>query len=201
MLLGVIKEATRAHHNALEADLDIQACLSSRASWLWLLETFSGYWVPVEAALFAPPALAGWLPDAHLRLKSALLSRDIEALGGDAPRTSLCPELPPLTSLAEKFGSLYVLEGATLGGQIISRLASGHGYTPERGCAFFASYEGKIGPMWKTFCVQLEAYGTAHPHAHDVVVASAVETFARFGSWISRRKCGLAKTNDYAPKR
>lgn len=201
MLLGSLREATRASHDGLEASLDISEYLSTRESWLWLLETFFGFWVPVESKIFSPPEFSNWLPDADLRLKSVLLSGDIKALGGDPLQSEICQELPVFFSLEEKFGGLYVMEGATLGGQIISRLAAGHGYTAERGCSFFTSYGSNVGPMWKTFSAQLNEFGAAHTSSQDAVTAAAVDTFAKFDSWVSRRKRELSENDSDATKR
>lgn len=200
MILARLRAECAASHRALEDQVDIAACLSTREEWLWLHESFLGYWAPLEAALFSPSDLERWLPDAALRRKSALLEGDVDSLGGVSQDIAFCRHLPPLTSLAEKFGCLYVLEGSTLGGQIITRLAAEHSYTPPEGCRFFSSYGAQVGSMWKTFGERLEAYALAHPDSHAMVVGSAVETFARLGSWMATKKSERARDYDYARK-
>lgn len=201
MLSHILKQETRCYHEALEAQVDIPACLASPQAWLWLLETFYGYCSPMETALFSSPCFCEWVPDSHLRRKAEFLSSDIEALGGDTPHVPLCPDLPRLTSVAERFGSLYVMEGATLGGQIISRMAAERGYTPGRGCAYFSSYGDDVGAMWKAFGQHLERYRAAHPETQDAIIASSIETFVKFRAWVSRRKRELSTSNDYVAER
>jgi heme oxygenase len=48
-------------------------------------------------------------------------------------------------------GCLYVLEGATLGGQFISRHLATLGIGPANGGLFFHGYGAKTGEMWKSF--------------------------------------------------
>lgn len=189
MLLSLLKQETRSYHRILETQVDFDACLASPASWRWLLETFYGYCSPIETALFSSREVGEWLTDFRLRRRARLLSRDIEALGGDARRVPICLDLPSFDSLAERFGGLYVMEGSTLGGQIISRMAVERGYTHERGCGYFASYGDNVGPMWNTFGEQLEKYGAAHMETQAEMIQSAIETFKKFDSWITRRKC------------
>jgi hypothetical protein len=50
--------------------------------------------------------------------------------------------------------------------------------------------------MWKTFCAHTQAYSAAHPDEHDVIIGSAIETFSKFGLWVTRRKSELSKAND-----
>jgi heme oxygenase len=82
-----------------------------------------------------------------------------------------------------------VLEGSTLGGQIIAReIASQLGYTAENGCSFFASHGAEVGTMWNQFRKAIESYSTAHPDSetHDRVVYSADATFRVFAEWMER---------------
>lgn len=199
-LLGRLRAETAASHRALEECVDIPGCLSTAAEWRWLHEAFLGYWAPLEVALFSSNDLEHWLPDAPSRQKSALLRRDVDFLGGTSEGLAYCEDLPALTSLGQKLGCLYVLEGSTLGGQVITRLAAEQGYAPPDGCRFFSSYGTQVGAMWKTFGERLEAYALAHPDAHGVVVGSAVETFTRLGSWLATKKSERSRDVGYSSK-
>jgi heme oxygenase len=89
--------------------------------------------------------------------------------------------------LADALGCLYVLEGATLGGQLIGRQVQRQlGLRSEHGCAFFAGYGAdQTGPMWKAFSEAVDAYGSAQPAAQGAIVAAACDTFLRFEHWIA----------------
>jgi heme oxygenase len=88
--------------------------------------------------------------------------------------------VPTLDTAAKAFGSIYVMEGATLGGQIITRHVKEHlDLTPENGGAFFNSYGPMVGPMWKGFGTAITAFAEK-ADADDEIVDSAKETFDAF---------------------
>ncbi len=64
-----------------------------------------------------------------------------------------CSRILSLPDLAQALGCLYVLEGATLGGQVLSRRsAEPFGFTRAHGCAFFHRYGDQVGPLWQACC-------------------------------------------------
>ena len=95
------------------------------------------------------------------------------------------PELTTrLDSIQRVLGCLYVIEGATLGGQVITRhLEKNLGITPESGGAFFAGYGAETGARWKEFCALLTA-AAERVSGEDEIVASANDTFATLGRWL-----------------
>jgi heme oxygenase len=89
-----------------------------------------------------------------------------------------------LETTAQLFGCLYVLEGATLGGQIITRhLHASLGLTPETGAAFFAGYGARTGSRWKEFGTHLSAFAL-QSGSGDAIVASANSTFETLDLWL-----------------
>lgn len=94
-------------------------------------------------------------------------------------------DLPALPALPEALGCHYVLEGSTLGGQVISRhLQKTMGVVPGRGGSFFASEGRDMGVMWRAFCRALEA---GCPGELEAIRAagSDVRTFASFTRWLA----------------
>ena len=78
---------------------------------------------------------------------------------------------------------MYVLEGATLGGQIISRhLQTQLGINEKSGCAFFGSYGQEVGPLWKSFIAVLSKYPKTQAQ-NEKIVQSACRTFQSFQDW------------------
>src|SRR5437763_1438196 len=135
-----LKRETAAVHQRLEALLGLLEPDLSTHRYRRLLQTFYGFYSPVEAGLVR---LAADRPPVGfaLRARSELIEHDLLALGlsrrelAELPR---CVELPRLSSAEELAGSLYVLEGACLGGQVIApvlRRRFGMGKTS--GASFF----------------------------------------------------------------
>lgn len=120
--------------------------------------------------------------------KLPLLTRDLITLGStpaEIQRLAICLSLPPLDSRAGALGCLYVLEGATLGGQIISRhLSEIQNLSPERGAAFFYGYGAETGHMWKSFRALLTRDVESGECDPEEVIAAAAETFHRYENWV-----------------
>jgi heme oxygenase len=182
-LLERLKKETRPAHDRIEAAMDLDRRMASRDGYRDLLIRFYGFHTAWERAA-APKA-----PNHAFferRCKTALLARDLEALGlksEDIIRLPQCRPLMPLAAPAAVLGSMYVVEGSTLGGAIIARDVERRlGFTAETGCAYFRSYGRNIAAMWKSFgAVLLEA---SSPETDDQIVASAQKTFAVMHDWL-----------------
>jgi len=187
MILAKLKEQTAEQHQRLEIKLDILARLSSPQGYKSLLEQFYGFYQPLEIHLGSVMCPPGSLSNFTARRKTPLLEKDLLFLDlseRDLAEVPQCQKLPTVESEAQAFGCLYVLEGATLGGQIISKyVADKLGYERERGAAFFKSYGAEVRAMWCGFVQALREYATAHD-ADDEVVAAAVDTFDKFEQWL-----------------
>ncbi|WP_411281579.1 biliverdin-producing heme oxygenase [Gemmatimonas sp.] len=186
--LAALKSATQHEHDALDAALDLLHPALGSAAYRHHLEAFFGFYAPMESAL---AAIGGWLEndiDLTARAKAALLRADLISLGVEAPDAlPMCQTLAPLPNLAAAFGSLYVLEGASLGGQIISRhVEKQFGYTATHGAKFFNGYGARTGEMWMTFRRSVDAYGVEHG-PHDQMIAGALATFVTFRQWCEQR--------------
>jgi heme oxygenase len=162
-IMAGLKAATAEHHERLERRVDIAARLRSRDAYRELLERFYGYYRPLEARL-APHGQT--FP---IRPKAPLLARDIEALGGDVAALPLARRLPPTDSLEQALGVLYVLEGATLGGAVIARMARGLDVSSQ----FFGAYDSARWREFKAFVDQ-----------HGADSAAAVATFETMEAWV-----------------
>lgn len=173
VILARLKAETQAEHDAIERVLDLTSDALTLAAYRERLARLYGFHRPVEARLHAVPGI-----DLHARRKHPLLLADLHALGGDDPeQLPLCVELPPLAGPADRFGCLYVLEGATLGGRVIARhVARTLGVTPASGGRFFHGYDARTAAMWQAFRGALAAFAEASA-SHDRIVAAAIATF------------------------
>ena len=96
-----------------------------------------------------------------------------------------CPDVPRLETVARGLGALYVIEGSTLGGQIILRALQPHlGISSDNGGRFYASYGTQISAMWRSYISALENAGRSLRLANDIELG-ALETFDAFERWFS----------------
>ena len=123
-LLQRLKIETALAHDRIEQAFDLGARTSSRSAYRDLLARLYGFhaaWEPwAEAAL----AHAGFF---HGRRKVDLLIADLHELGmtdRDMGQLALCVPTVPMRTQADAFGSMYVVEGSTLGGILIARTSS-----------------------------------------------------------------------------
>ncbi|WP_233218825.1 biliverdin-producing heme oxygenase [Deinococcus arcticus] len=170
-----LQEATAAQHRAVEALMPVLRPDLTRALYTQLLTQVAWAVAPLEAqvqALSFPGAFA-----AHERQKMPLLRRDLAALGQAVAAPTPLPG--PALDLPGALGVLYVLEGATLGGQIISRHLQGTlGLSPQAGGAYFHGYGPATGAMWRQYRQAMTAHVT--PEQAPAVIAGAQAAFARF---------------------
>lgn len=188
MILELLRARTKDLHERVERTVDLPARLRSTASYAALLARFLGFYAPLEDRL---TGLATFGPriEPAARLKAHLLVGDLTALGlstADVLALPRCTSLPALTDASDGLGCMYVLEGATLGGQIVRReVERRFGLAPGRGCAFFGSYGERVGVMWHEFCHVLEGHAATVPGDADRIVAAAVGTFSGLERWLA----------------
>lgn len=121
------------------------------------------------------------------RRKTPLLRRDLmvlAALSGDLSGS------PLLASLAfdqpSAWGTLYVLEGSTLGGRIILRnVERTLGLTADSGAAFYNGYGERTGERWKVFVEEIARVHEAHPEWEAPIVTAASAAFSALDTWLA----------------
>ncbi len=181
-----LKAATDALHRETERLFALETRISAQSSYRDLLIALYGFHAPLEERLARVDFCAALEMPERLT-KSAWIASDLAALGMD--RKSIdsiapCNDLPELGSPAAAMGVLYVVEGATLGGQIImGALKDRLGLTPQKGARFFSSYGSAIGPMWRRFVVALDEEGR-NTRAVDLIERAAAATFRAFAAWL-----------------
>lgn len=123
------------------------------------------------------------------RPKTPLVLSDLHALV-HGPRAitgiALCADPPEIAEVSQALGCLYVLEGATLGGEVIDREREGRlGLDPDDGGRFFASYGADVAEKWKAFGEAVTTH-SGDAHAQSAIVASSCATFDAFGRWFQQ---------------
>ncbi|NOJ76808.1 biliverdin-producing heme oxygenase [Myxococcus xanthus] len=189
-----LKRETRPHHERTEAQVRLMDADLTPTAYRRHLEALHGFYVPLEARLAglgleAVPGLS-----VHARWKVPLLKEDLRALGHDdatLERLPRCAELPSLAGVPEALGCLYVLEGSTLGGQLILRHLRRHFDGMSLGdFSFFRAYGDEVGPRWRAFSDAVnQASVVATEDTFDTrVVMGARDTFDAFADWLRQEQ-------------
>lgn len=186
-ILDFLKSRTQPLHAQLEARVDILNRLQSREQYAELLAAFYGFYVPLEAKLAGCAALREARLDLQPRRKVPLLLADLQTAHVTAGTLPQAVDLPAISDASTALGCLYVVEGATLGSQIIKRLlAQQLAITDDNGGAFFNAYGDRVGDMWQAFRQTLSGYAAAHPGERERIVATAQETFMKLEQWFAQ---------------
>lgn len=179
MILAKLKEATRPQHDSLEGSVDIMNRTLTLDGYKNLLRKFYSFHAAIERSL----AETDWKSvnfDFDSRRKTEMLERDLAFLEIDKNTIELWNDLPAVGEIPQAVGCLYVLEGSTLGGQVISRhLRQNFDLTPANGAAFFNSYGERVGMMWKEFAAFANDYAQ-NADADEKIVNAAQQTFSSF---------------------
>jgi heme oxygenase len=187
-ILARLRAETRTEHEAVEQDLGLVDETLTLARYRRRLEQFWGFYAPLEARLDTGAGSGGEAMIGRHR-KSVWLETDLRTLGVPRPEAlPHCRHLPDLPDRAAMLGCSYVLEGATLGGQIISRhLAARLGIFAESGGRFFHGYGDRTADMWKTFTAHVRSFAESAGKEDDVV-AAALGTFRSLRTWCDERR-------------
>jgi heme oxygenase len=179
----VIKAATNKLHAEAEAVLIRRIKgIQHVEDYIELLALFFGFFAPVEK-LICNFIHSNVLPDIATRRKSGSI---IKSLGSGTliPVAAPC-FLPPIHNLAEAFGAMYVLEGSTLGGKIISRMLRENGMVQlsSQSLAFFDFYGDCTFEMWAGFKTAINALLISET---DIKAATqtAGDTFSKMKTWM-----------------
>ena len=196
-----LKSETRPHHERTEAQVRLMDADLTPTAYRRHLEALLGFHAPLEASLASLPLeqVAGL--SIQERWKVSLLEEDLRAFGHDAhslARLPRCAALPALPGLPEALGCLYVLEGSTLGGQLILRhlRRQFEGAAQPQTFSFFNAYGDVVGPRWRAFGDAVnQASEAAADEAFDArVVRGAQETFDAFAAWLRREQAHAARS-------
>ncbi|GGH10530.1 biliverdin-producing heme oxygenase [Mucilaginibacter phyllosphaerae] len=190
MLSDKLKEETQNNHQLLEKVLVGQLkAIRTPHEYVNLLKTFYSYFGGLEKRI-NEVIDTRLLPDNVERRKTQAIANDIANLGGEVSLMASADDLPAINTHLEALGALYVIEGSTLGGKIISKMMQQQ-LGADKGMTFFAGYGDKTGQMWDTFKDALNGQ-PQNTEQEAVVIAAANQTFLKFGEWFD-------KTNQRVP--
>ncbi|MFN3355900.1 MAG: biliverdin-producing heme oxygenase [Pseudomonas sp.] len=189
-LREALRTGTALLHGGLERRLPF---FSERLDAHWyqrLLQAYFGFYAPMEEALCDAELIPVGFDPAQ-RVKTPTLLRDLHALGLNDDAINALPrstQLPRLDTPAACLGVLYVLEGATLGGQVLRReMAQRLALDADNGGGFLNVYGAETGRRWKDFLDYLGSLPLDAP-ATQRAVDAARSTFSCFEQWLDSQE-------------
>jgi heme oxygenase len=169
----LLREATREAHEQMEQSLNLFHPDFTIEDYQQLLRQWYGFhaaWEPASAALFNG-SMADFL---RARRKLPLIAEDLGAIEPGSPAPIMW------TDRSDALGTLYVIEGSTLGGQLITRkLQERYGVAS----AFFASYGPDIGKRWQETKQVID--DPPFEVEDDRVIEGARRTFEFLQTWLA----------------
>jgi heme oxygenase len=182
-----LRAETKDAHLALEkAMIPFLKASVDRESYVYLLRTMQVYLFAVESAV-VPVISSTLLPDKEERRSARKLTDDIEALGYSASDVAnyATVQIPQdLNFTPRAWGALYVLEGSTLGGQVVSGMLQRQLSVSDQAISYFNGYGEQTASRWVVFQDAINQYATEQPQYQDDIIAGAVDTFDCFRKWL-----------------
>lgn len=193
-VLARLKEETLATHRALEDALPLTDPALDRARYVATLAAFLGFHRPAERAVWDEEGHGAALEMLGLRgperRRAPAAREDLRTLGVPDLEIDRLPEadrLPPLGTLDDALGYLYVMEGATLGARVVARhLERSIGVGESTGGAYFAAHGADTGERWRQLREALERR-VREGGDPDGIVRAATLTFGTLHEWLARR--------------
>jgi heme oxygenase (biliverdin-IX-beta and delta-forming) len=142
--VAALRTATHAHHERVDALMNLSR-MHEREHYVRLLRVLDAFLAGWEPAVLAvlPARWHAWL---RARSRRAFLRQDLHQLDVvPAPAA----RFGPLPDAAAAWGSIYVMEGSALGGQVIARTLARVGLDPSHGAAYFHGWGDATGAMWR----------------------------------------------------
>ena len=186
MILPQLRETTRVDHLQLETRIDLLNRAWSPEFYRALLEKFHGFYAPLEPAIFNQQQWQNFNFSTASRCKTDWLHNDLRFCGlSEAQIAALprCKYMERPESFAQALGCAYVVEGSTLGGQIIARHLRKQLNLPPEGLRFFTAYGAETGAKWREFVALLNDYQATERERNEILAAASA-TFRALECWL-----------------
>lgn len=157
--------------------------IQSKEDYAAILSMFYGFFSPLQQRIESH-ITKQTLPDIEQRRKAAVIEQDIVSLHV-SQKLDICEDLPTIHHLLQAFGALYVIEGSTLGGEIISKMLRKNDNVniPENALQFFKGYGEQNLAMWQSF----KEFMLQQIHSDTdvaIVTDAAKDTFVKLKNWM-----------------
>ncbi len=183
-ILVQLKTRTAHQHQATETTVNLMRPDYTLSDYRSLLTRFYSFYKPYEAKMRESLTVNPIEFNHDERLNTPKLVADLKSLGmteDEISKIEVFHDLPSLDSKERMFGSLYVIEGSTLGGQVISRhLKQQFDLDETKGAAFFSGYGKETGKMWNGYRDAVTNFADGEADREEII-AGANETFEKIG--------------------
>ena len=184
MIAERIKKETKHAHQSLDSLLIPQIKkITTLHEYTKLLGIFYIYFREVESLIdsYLDDSI---IPHYAKRRKAKIIPQDIRNMHIEQEAINLHPSLPVISCRAHALGAMYVLEGSTLGGKIISSILKDNlSAAGKPSYKFFDGYGENTGEMWLSFTTALNSF-PATAYESDKIIQAASDTFKKFEEWI-----------------
>ena len=161
----------------------IKGC-DTTAKYADLLQCFYGYFHPLEL-LISTYINDNTVPQYSRRRKSNVIAEELQSMHENLRATNEDVPLPRIDNIAGALGAMYVLEGSTMGGKIISKILAGNLGKQPSDIRFFNYYGDDADALWGQFVQTLNTFADELDDAgKDAIISVARNTFHCFKAWI-----------------
>lgn len=181
-----MRDATRDLHHRLENTLLVAAPGAGQSEYLTYAAALLGWMAPFEAQLWSGPWPADMQP-AERAGKARWIEDDLRAAGLDDAAMNVLPAsgfAPRLDTLAARFGTAYVIEGAQLGTQVLRKKLSSSLASPSP--RWLLGYGPQTAEKWHAFVACAEMH-LADDASRSEAAAAARDAFASLAAWFELR--------------
>lgn len=181
-ILETLKTETKTQHQQVERVLISELkSLKTKNDYAKLLNRLYSFYKPLEDDLHQKIDQET-IKDIAQRKHTFRIVKDLQALNSDA-NISLKNDHMAIPSLSYAIGVMYVIEGSTMGGQIISKMIHKNVNTDGADAvSYFSSYEETTHHMWTEFKNQVT--NMEHTLDYQEVFKGAKDTFSNLEQWL-----------------
>lgn len=188
MFIEKLRSETKHIHQALEKVMipGIKQADTPEA-YAKILNVFYGYFKAIENLLDAQLD-EKVVPAYTQRRKADIILQDLKAMSLNGQLPPLATDLPQISNLHQALGAMYVLEGSTLGGQVITKMLKQNLNVNDTAyLKFFSGYGDETQKMWASFMGVLDQHAQDESRQGEMIEA-AINTFAKFKLWIEKNQ-------------
>lgn len=185
-ILKKLRDETRTLHVELENSINLLKPQAQFEDYIRFLIKMYGFVVPIEQKLIKyEPVFQKYNINLSNRSRQQKLYEDLVELGvNNISELRISSNLPIVSNFDRAWGVLYVLEGSTLGSQIllksltqIEKLQNKHGFR------YLQLYGDEVGGQWVSFCKSIDNYCRNKSVNQSEIIAAAQDTFRYLKQW------------------